>query len=431
MKRARHKLSASAVKAFIDSAKQPPNLGRTGGWAMAAACFLIRTKYGTVSWTFLYQRAGRRHEVGLGSALDVSLSLARELAQESRALLAQQKDPLEEKHKHAARAPVSFKVVAEDYAAAFGPRLKNGRQRQQLDRTIARDCLPIHATPISTLASTDVVSVLKQPHLADHPTTRAIALQTIKRIVDSAAAQGLRDPNLRNPATADLIGKILPLDYTGSHHPALPFDRAPVFFQTLLCSAGLSLSALSHSPHPLTSPLLSRTTLRSQPARLALCLIMLTGVRKLEMLGAEWPEFDLDRPDPLWTVPACRMKLKKPHLVPLSQPATAILRFLHARHAHNNNSTGPASPYIFGRRLSPNSLEHLTKPQNVTVHGMRSCLRDWLGSRTDISFETCEEILSHTAGDAVVAAYRREPAIDKRRQALELWAAYLSATPVA
>lgn len=61
-----------------------------------------------------------------------------------------------------------------------------------------------------------------------------------------------------------------------------------------------------------------------------------------------------------------------------------------------------------------------------SVHGFRSSLRDWLGNETDTARETAEEVLAHSVGYAVERAYRREPAIEKRRIALQACAEYLS-----
>lgn len=62
----------------------------------------------------------------------------------------------------------------------------------------------------------------------------------------------------------------------------------------------------------------------SQLSKYATQLLMLTGVRTIELRAAEWKEFDLD--NALWEIPKERIKKRRSHLVPLSKQAINILK---------------------------------------------------------------------------------------------------------
>ena len=67
--------------------------------------------------------------------------------------------------------------------------------------------------------------------------------------------------------------------------------------------------------------------------------------------------------------------------------------------------------------------------QNATVHGFRSCFRDWAGDRTSFPRELAEHALAHAIGDLSERAYRREAAVERRRPLMEAWASYLCGSP--
>ena len=158
----------------------------------------------------------------------------------------------------------------------------------------------------------------------------------------------------------------------------------------------------------------------------ALEFSILTAARSGEVLGATWPEFDLD--NSVWTISAGRMKGDREHRVPLAPATLAVLRALpHER----------GNPFVFigaqvGRGLDKNSmtrvLAHLGHG-DVTVHGFRSSFSDWAHERTAHSNHVIELSLAHSIGTAVEQAYRRSDLFAKRRQLIEAWAKFCS-TPL-
>jgi integrase len=171
----------------------------------------------------------------------------------------------------------------------------------------------------------------------------------------------------------------------------------------------------------------------------ALEFLILTAVRSSEVTGAIWREFDLDAvridfktkksvPDPAWTIPAHRMKTRRPHRVPLSPAAVDLLHKL-PREAGNTrvfigHRSGPLS------KMSMNYvMQALGQKAVSTIHGFRSCFRDWVGETTAFPHDVAEAALAHVRGDQSVVAYARGDLFDRRRALMDAWAEYCATPP--
>jgi integrase len=158
---------------------------------------------------------------------------------------------------------------------------------------------------------------------------------------------------------------------------------------------------------------------RSSVGRLALEFLILTAARSGEVRLATWAEIDED--DQLWSIPADRMKMGRPHQVPLSPDAQAVLQ--RAR-----TFRMPASDLIFPgqkpkRPVSDMTLLKVVRDMKlgVTVHGFRSAFRDWVAETTDYPGEVAEAALAHSIPNKVEAAYRRTDFLEKRRALMREW----------
>ena len=117
--------------------------------------------------------------------------------------------------------------------------------------------------------------------------------------------------------------------------------------------------------------------------------------------------------------------MQKPHAVPLSDAAVAILRDLEAERGKN--------PYVFpgGRPRQPLSIMAMTMVMRrlaageFTVHGMRSAARSWMADN-GVEFELAEACLAHAVGNAVVQAYQRSSMLERRRPVMQAWASFLT-----
>src|SRR5262249_36888514 len=184
-------------------------------------------------------------------------------------------------------------------------------------------------------------------------------------------------------------------------HAALPYGELPGFMAQLRANGSLSALALE--------------------------MTILCCTRTSEGINATWDEVDLR--EKVWTIPANRMKAGKPHKVPLSDRAIAVLRALP-------RETG--TPYLFlgakkGRPLSNMSMLELLRGARpgLTVHGFRSTFMDWAHERTAFAKAVIDMALAHKVGDKVEEAYRRGDLFEKRRQLMQTWAAYCEQPPAA
>lgn len=161
--------------------------------------------------------------------------------------------------------------------------------------------------------------------------------------------------------------------------------------------------------------------------RAALRLAPLVFVRPGELRGASWDEFDLDQRE--WRIPAARMKMRDPHIVPLSHQAVNILRELQPL-------TGRWA-YVFpsirakSRAMSENTvnaaLRRLGYPHEVmTGHGFRT-LASTLLNEQGWNRDAIERQLAHAERDSVRAAYNRAEYLVERRKMMQAWADYLDA----
>jgi integrase len=163
---------------------------------------------------------------------------------------------------------------------------------------------------------------------------------------------------------------------------------------------------------------------REGVAALALEFAILTACRSGEVRGLRWEEIDLNAR--IWSIPARRMKSKQAHQVPLTPRMMAILTMI----APLNDRDGFVFPsQRAGRPLSDMSLSAVLRRMKVdcTVHGFRSSFRDWAGSATSFPRELAEEALAHVIGNQTERAYRREAALERRRELMLAWESYLCA----
>ena len=154
--------------------------------------------------------------------------------------------------------------------------------------------------------------------------------------------------------------------------------------------------------------------------------LILTAARTAEVIGASFDEIDLELG--VWTVPPQRMKMKRPHRVPLSAAAIAILR-------EQLSVRQDGQHYVFPGRLPHQPLSPMALAMAMrrlageyTVHGFRSAFRDWAGDQTSFPREVAEAALAHAVGDETERAYRRGDALDKRLALMEAWADFLEGT---
>jgi integrase len=367
-----------------------------GRHADGGGLYLSISPNGGRRWVFLYRWHGKPTEVGLGSARDVTLATARELAGAARTKLAARINP---KDVRKSTQGATFGECADRLVESMQQAWRNPKHRAQWTMTLKVYAASLRRLPVEAVGTDDVLSVLKPLWSKKHETASRVRGR-IERVLDAAKAQGLRSGE--NPARwRGHLDQLLPRRQrlARGHHAALPYAGVPAFM--------LDLQG------------------RQATAAATLELTVLTAARSGETLLAKKTEFDIDRA--VWTVPPARMKAGREHRVPLSRRALRIVKQAMADY--------PDSDFLFpgqkpGKPLSAMALEMMLrrmKVKDATVHGFRSSFRDWASECTNFSNEVCEAALAHVIKDKAEAAYRRGDLFEKRRKLMEAWAVYCTA----
>jgi integrase len=363
-----------------------------GRHADGGGLYLSISPNGGRRWVFLFRWHGKPTEIGFGSARDVALARARELASQARAKLAEGINPKD------VRKPsegATFGECADRQIETMRSSWRNARHAAQWKMTLKDYAAPLRRLPVDKIVTNDVLSVLK-PLWNDKPETASRLRGRIEGVLDAAKAQGLRDGE--NPARwRGHLDQLLPKRQRLSrgHHAAMSYTDLAAFISDLQT--------------------------RQATAALALEFTILTAARSGEVLGARWEEFDPDHA--VWTVPASRMKAGRDHRVPLSQRVLKIVKAMYE--ARDGDFVFPGQKS--GKPLSVTALLTLLrrmKIEDATVHGFRSAFRDWAAECTNFSNEVCEAALAHVIENKAEAAYRRGDLFDKRRKLMDAWAAY-------
>ena len=166
-------------------------------------------------------------------------------------------------------------------------------------------------------------------------------------------------------------------------------------------------------------------TYDGQPlTKLALQLIALTFVRTSELIGARWIEIDLDRKE--WRIPAERMKMKTPYIVPLSKQAIAVLNQIRALSA--DETLLFPSERRDGKSMSNNTilyaLYRMGYHSRMTGHGFRG-IASTIFHEQGYNHEHIELQLAHAPRNAVSAAYNHALYLEPRARMMQDWAEYL------
>jgi integrase len=155
-------------------------------------------------------------------------------------------------------------------------------------------------------------------------------------------------------------------------------------------------------------------------------LLLLTGQRLGEVSGMKWSELDIDKKE--WNLPAGRCKNGKPHTVPLSDAAVAIIKGTPHTDAHLFSLRAGKSLSSFDR--SKRRLDAMTGITGWVLHDLRRTVASGM-QRLGVSLPVIEKVLNHTSGSfrGIVAVYQRHDFADEKRKALEAWASFILAKP--
>lgn len=371
------------------------------------------------SWILRVQVAGQRQPVGLGGFPQVSLAAAREqarkLATDARGgvnLIARKRAQRSALIAAASRNK-TFKDCAEAYMEAHASDYTNDKHRKQWPSTLEAYAYPlIGKRLVADITMRDVLDVLLQEtthrdgstgklwHIKAETAKRL--LDRIRTVLDYALVNEYRSGT--NPATwRGYLDTQLPSPRglkSVKHHPAVPYAQVGDFMANLRRNQSTSARALE--------------------------FLILTGVRSGSVRLADWSEIDLVKK--LWIIPAAHTKAKREHRVPLAPQAIRLLKGVERM-----AGTDKVFPSASGKALSDMALSQLTRgmrergelPVDAVPHGFRSTFRVWAAEQTNYPDEIRKAASGHVVGDQVKEAYQRTDLLEKRRQLMNEWAAFL------
>lgn len=361
--------------------------------------FLLVTPSGGKLWRFKYRRPATRKEnlLSLGAFPDVSLKRAREKRDAARTLIADGIDPGEQRKAESVAGADTFEAVAREWHAKFATGWAPSHAEKVI-RRLERDVFPwIGNKQIAKLTAPEVLAALRRIEAREAVDTAHRALQNCGQVFRYAVASG----RAQGDVTRDLSGSLTPWK---SGHFASITDPDEV-------------GGLLRAIHAFTG---------MPQVAAALKLAPLVFTRPGELRKAQWQEIDLDKAE--WNIPAERMKLRLPHLVPLSVQAVSILRELQP-------ITG-AGRFVFpGARSTKVPLSDMAlnaalrrmgfDKDTMTAHGFRAMARTILDEVLHFRPDYIEHQLAHAVKDPNGRAYNRTAHLLERRKMMQAWADYL------
>ena len=364
------------------------------------ALYLEVTAAGGKYWRWKYRHGGKEKRLALGVYPEVSLAQAREARDDARKLLKDGTDPGQLRREAKAASAFDQANTFEAVARLWWDHWRDGKSPRHADYAIKRleaDAFPLLGSrPIASLTAKDLTRMAKAVQDRGAIDLAHRVLQMAGQVMRYAVAHDLIE---RNPAT-----DVKPSDTLKSrrkeNYARLGEKELPELLR--------KIEAYQGGPY----------------TRLAMQLMALTFVRTTELIAARWAEFDLQAAE--WRIPPERMKMKTPHIVPLSPQAVEVLKVLHTL-------SGGRVLLFPGERdhdkpMSNNTilkaLERMGYKGRMTGHGFRGMASTILHEQ-GYEHHHIELQLAHKERNEVSAAYNHALYLKERRVMMCEWANHL------
>lgn len=351
-------------------------------------------------WQVRWRHQGKERIASLGQYPDISLKEARDRRDDARKKIANGVDPVAEKRAQQAaseaEAANSFEAVAREWWEHW----RGARSVQHAESVMTRmvqDVFPaIGNRPVTDIEATELVQMVKAVAGRGALDLARRCLQISGQVFRYAVAHSKAK---RNPAADIRPSDILP-SRKRENYARVDARELPALLRKIEAYQG------------------------TPTTRLAMKLMALTFVRTSELIGARWDEFDLEAGR--WSVPAERMKMKMPHIVPLSAQAVEVLRTLHTVTGHREllfpGERNPRQPISNNTILG--ALKRMGYQGIMTGHGFRgvasTVLHEYGFDHAHIELQ-----LAHSPRDAVSAAYNHATYLPQRTAMMQWWGDYL------
>lgn len=356
-------------------------------------------------WRLFYRFDGKQKTLALGKYPEVSLADARKLRDEARALIAQGVDPSAHKREAKATAAIeaadmanTFEAVARDWFSKKRTAWTEGHQKKILSRLENQLFPHIGNKQISALEASDYLAAVQKAEARGVIETAHRLAQLCGQVTRFARITGI----VRHDAAAGLVEALAHVQT--AHYAAI---TSPIELGYLL----RAIDAYQGEPSICH----------------ALRVLPYVFVRSGELRGMTWEEVNLDAGE--WVIPAGRMKMRRPHVVPL---ARQVVRLLQSMRDYSGTSA-----FVFPGTLSAsrcisdmgllNALRRMGYgKEQMTVHGFRTTASTLLNEQ-GYNRDWIEAQLAHAERNVIRDAYNRAEYLPERRKMMQEWADHLDA----
>lgn len=347
---------------------------------------------GSKSWRFRYRFAGKPKMISLGVYPTITLADARSRRDDARKLVAEGKNPSEVRKEQKialqTESESAFEKIATEWHQMKSAKWSEGYASDIME-AFQNDIFPYVGTrPVGEIKPLELLNVLRKIEKRGALEKMRKVRQRCSEVFRYAIATGRAE---FNPA-ADLSSALEV--HQSNHFPFLKADEIPDFLRALDSYTG------------------------SRLVQIATKLLMITGVRTIELRAALWLEFDLD--NAIWEIPAERMKMRRAHLVPLSTQALNLLNEL-------KRMTGNYR-YVFPGRNDPNKpmseasinqvIKRIGYSGRTTGHGFRHTLSTILHEQ---GYESSwiEMQLAHVDKNSIRGTYNHAQYLERRNEMMQ------------
>lgn len=363
--------------------------------------FLLVTPNGGKWWRLKYRFNNKEKLLSLGTYPDVSLELARQRRDNARGELASGNDPSAVK---ASQKIEALNDAASTFEAVAGEWLSK-RPKNLASSTLSKyrmilknDLLPwLGKRPLKEITTPEVLRVIRRVESRGANELAHRAMWLARKVFQYAISEGRLSSN---PAV-NLTDALEPV--VVKHHAAITEPK--------------QVAELLRAIDGYTGTFTVKCAMQIAP---------LLFVRPGELRQAEWAEIDLDKAE--WNIPAERMKMRLPHLVPLSTQAVSILRELHPLTGHGR--------FVFPsmrtgeRAMSDNTVNAALRrlgysADEMTGHGFRAMARTILDEVMGMRPDFIEHQMAHAVKDPNGRAYNRTSHLPERRKMMQQWSDYM------
>ena len=358
---------------------------------------------GAKYWRLKYRYLNKEKRLALGVYPEITIKDARERRSNARKLLDQGFDPSAIKRQARldalAEAENTFEKLAREWFEKNKAKWteKHGQAiLYRLEKDVFKE---LGSMPVREITPSRLLQVLRK---IESRKAHELARRT-RGMCEQIFAYGIGTGKADRNIAQELRGTLEA--FKRGHMAAIDIDALPKFLQRL-----------------------DDPSVRIYPqTRRATKILMLTFVRTSELRGAKWREFDFDRA--VWEIPAERMKMRRPHVVPLSRQVIQLLM------QQREETAGIETEWVFPNQVRPReamiectilgALKRMVYKGEMTGHGFRALAMSTIKERLGYRHEVVDRQLAHVQRNKIDAAYDRAQFLDERKKMMQEYADYL------